>query len=325
MAPEDTDDADAKTRERDSSADKKRRTEDVHEHELPDREHHPIAPLSASAIANGTGRGQEEAERLSKRLIREENQVRAVVVCYDIRESTNLMLNLEDFNGYAIALAQWAATVKYTTTQAGGWFDKFTGDGVLAFWEVVDLNSSAYARVLNSVRSVCHTFMESMYTTVSHRAGSLPAGFGLAVGVDYGRVTLSDLSPPKGFTFHFHRSGTHEDVDLGLKPVTTSVTALGRPVVGAQRLSSAGLAYEILAGPQFAVPLEHDPRRIPPGFDIDRLVVDLKAPFGRQVTYRIRSQSVDRNLRRYFPHLADDRGAGDQRLLVPEPMPHRTH
>lgn len=263
----------------------------------------PVLRLSEGAITWSSGASPAAARRIAARLLRKRNETRAIIVCVDMRQSTNLMLNVEDFDGYARVLAQWIAFAKQVTLHLGGWFDKFTGDGFLSFWEAERLDRKTYSAIFEFLHAINHNFLHEITRDIAHHAGALPAGFGIGTGVDVGKVLLSDLTPPKKFGVTIHHETSVDSTDLGLKPVTSSVTALGRAVVGAARLAEEADPYEILAGPQFGIPIEHDHRLLPAGTSVERVVVAVKNPFGEQSVFRLIPRDLDYELASHVPHL----------------------
>lgn len=253
------------------------------------------------------GVGSQKARDLSVKLVTKENEARVAVLCFDIRNSTRLMLNSEDLNGYATELAKFVADVKTIVNQHGGWFDKFTGDGAIAFWVLDELTQEDFASILTGcVWSMENIWIHYIMPMISHTAGSLPAGFGLGTGIDYGRCLLSDLQPPANFGVNRVDSQTHKTTrfPVGGHPPTLSVTVLGRPVVGAVRLAEAADPFEILANPPFAVPLVHNHRLLPHGCRVSQRKVSLKEPIGDQIAYQIHMRNLDDELASHYPHLS---------------------
>ena len=93
-----------------------------------------VLRLSDAAVAFGRKLSESEAGPIADRLATKGNVAYALVASPDIRDSTTFMLHVEDFDLYGKALASFTAYVGETVVGAGGWFDKFTGDGALVFW-----------------------------------------------------------------------------------------------------------------------------------------------------------------------------------------------
>src|ERR671935_3238936 len=58
------------------------------------------------------------------------------VMAADIRESTLLMKEAVRFELFAKIMDKFVSAVRSGIGTPGGWFDKFTGDGFLAYWVV---------------------------------------------------------------------------------------------------------------------------------------------------------------------------------------------
>ena len=62
--------------------------------------------------------------------------IQMFVMAADIRESTTLMKEAIRFERFAIVMDKFVSSVRLGIRRSGGWFDKFTGDGFLAYWIV---------------------------------------------------------------------------------------------------------------------------------------------------------------------------------------------
>src|SRR5438445_12709377 len=59
--------------------------------------------------------------------------VQMFVMAADIRESTMLMKEAVKFERFAYVMDKFVTSVRQGITRSGGWFDKFTGHGFLAY------------------------------------------------------------------------------------------------------------------------------------------------------------------------------------------------
>src|ERR671918_3212699 len=66
------------------------------------------------------------------------------VMAADIRESTMLMKEAVRFERFAYIMDKFVSSVRQGITKSGGWFDKFTGDGFLAYWLVQSASKEEY-------------------------------------------------------------------------------------------------------------------------------------------------------------------------------------
>src|SRR5262245_4966869 len=62
--------------------------------------------------------------------------IQMFVMAADIRESTALMKEAIRFGEFASVMDRFVSSVRLGIRRSGGWFDKFTGDGFLAYWIV---------------------------------------------------------------------------------------------------------------------------------------------------------------------------------------------
>jgi class 3 adenylate cyclase len=139
-------------------------------------------------------------------------RVNAFVMSVDIRRSTELMLKArspEEFAEFLSVLTQRLITI---ITNHYGVFDKFTGDGVLAFFPEFYTGPESADWVLNAAAE-CHDAFRELYKAHRRIFVSVLKDVGLGIGIDHGTVNLVR--------------------------VANGLTVVGVPVVYACRLSSA--------------------------------------------------------------------------------------
>ncbi len=154
--------------------------------------------------------------------------IQMFVMAADIRESTLLMKEAIRFEQFANVMDKFVSSVRQGIRSSGGWFDKFTGDGFLAYW-IVQPSDGYEERFVQTTGEVAHTanvLIELFHTRVleDFRANSrnLSAGVGLSMGLDAG----------PGY----------------LVKIADELTVVGSPVVGAVRMvTAAALPQEIVA------------------------------------------------------------------------------
>jgi class 3 adenylate cyclase len=254
---------------------------------LPEKKSRPRI-LPTDGIMNSTNLPQSKAATLARSLARKGNFTKTVVVALDIRDSTTFMLHVEDFDTYARILSNFITFVKVAATDRGGWFDKFTGDGALVFWTVPDgLSAKLLAQVLDFAILLQIQFMKTTIPDLRIVAGCMPAMFGLAIGIDYGRCLVSDLRPDPNMKI--------DGKSIQPTSVQNSITVLGRPVVGAVRMVSAASHHEILLneGPgEFWLRLWQEHAHEHPDRRIERVLVPNKDIRGDQFAYRYSDDQI---------------------------------
>ncbi|MGZ8624702.1 MAG: hypothetical protein ACXWYQ_11135 [Actinomycetota bacterium] len=151
------------------------------------------------------------------------------VMAADIRESTLLMKEAVQLERFAKIMDKFVSAVRSGIGTPGGWFDKFTGDGFLAYWIAPSTPKDEYQqRFVEAAGNVAHTahelielFHRRVLEDFRRNSRNLSDGVGLAVGLDAG----------PGF----------------LVEIAGELTVVGPPVVGAVRMVNAA------SGPQEVV------------------------------------------------------------------------
>ena len=154
--------------------------------------------------------------------------VQMFVMAADIRNSTSLMKEAIRFERFAFIMDKFVTAVRRGIRGPGGWFDKFTGDGFLAYWIVRsdDQYDERFVEAAGNMVHSAHTLVDFFHRLVleDFRSNSrnLPDGVGLSMGLDAGPGHL---------------------VQIG-----GELTIVGPPVVGAVRMvTAASRPREILA------------------------------------------------------------------------------
>ena len=170
-----------------------------------------------------------EKEKLLDSVI-EGEPIQMFVMAADIRESTMLMKEAVKFEQFAYVMDKFVSSVRQGITRSGGWFDKFTGDGFLAYWVVQSSSKEEFdERFVEAAGNMTHTaysLVELFHRRVleDFRANSrnLSGGVGLSMGLDAGPGHLVQIAG--------------------------ELTIVGPPVVGAVRMvNAASNAREIIA------------------------------------------------------------------------------
>jgi class 3 adenylate cyclase len=190
------------------------------------------------------------------------NKVDAFVMSIDIRRSTDLMLEAREPQLFSDFIQELAAGLYTVVKRRGGVADKFTGDGLLAFFppflraeliqryqgDVVGVASKPpleMGRQALEAASECHLVFDQLYAHHAHHFHTHSSHAGLGIGIDYGSIHTVAID------------GTP--------------TIIGPPVVYACRLNS-GAAGDTLLN----VGAWHELRSLEPEFSFDQKLVSLK-------------------------------------------------
>jgi class 3 adenylate cyclase len=147
------------------------------------------------------------------------------VLAVDLRKSTELLANLDPMR-FAFRMHQFVNQARIAIRDGGGWFDKFTGDGFLAYW-IEDLRETDEYHVFSpvifddAIPGILDVFTSFVLPLLEEEANSeLPAGFGMGLGLEAGVAVLVE--------------------------VAGDMTILGMPVVDAVRMVSVAEPGEVL-------------------------------------------------------------------------------
>jgi class 3 adenylate cyclase len=152
------------------------------------------------------------------------------VMAADIRGSTMLMKEAIKIERFAFVMDKFVTTVRQGIGRYGGWFDKFTGDGFLAYWIVQSGPDDGYqerfveaaGNIVATARTLIDLFHRRVLEDFRANSHNLPGTVGLSMGLDAG----------PGY----------------LVRIAGELTVVGPPVVGAVRMvTAAGRAKEIIA------------------------------------------------------------------------------
>jgi class 3 adenylate cyclase len=116
----------------------------------------------------------------------------AFVMSIDIRRSTELMLKARDAKLFAEFLLGLTRILREIVLVNHGVFDKFTGDGVLAFFPTFYSGCDAGLLVLQAAEQA-HAAFRSHYNAHRHCFLTVRTDVGLGIGVDFGRVQVVQI------------------------------------------------------------------------------------------------------------------------------------
>jgi len=144
-----------------------------------------------------------------------EKPLRMIVLTADIRKSTFLMKESVSFRKFAQLTGKFIDETARLIKKNGGWFDKFTGDGFLAYWlwPEREREGSLFSEVFGVCHTLLYSFKENAIQLFRENSRNFPAGVGLTLGIDAG--------------------------DAFFVTVAGDLTIVGPPVVGAVRMVNA--------------------------------------------------------------------------------------
>ena len=147
-----------------------------------------------------------------RKLFEQKKPCPSVIMAVDIRRSTELMLKAKDADSYQGFIITLCAQLRQIILDNYGVFDKFTGDGILAFFpEFYSGDDATYLAV--KAADGCHAYFSEHYENNRSCFTTILKDVGLGIGIDYG--------------------------DAHLVNIQDSLTVIGTPVVYACRLSEA--------------------------------------------------------------------------------------
>ena len=143
----------------------------------------------------------------------------AAVLAIDIRRSTEIMLKAKSPKKYAYFISSLCVKMMDIIKTNFGVVDKFTGDGVLAFFPEFYTGPDAIYFTLNSAKK-CNNYFKKHYDNCRTSFSTILKEVGLGIGIDYGETSLVEIN--------------------------NALTVVGIPVVYACRLSNANLGEILL-------------------------------------------------------------------------------
>ena len=194
--------------------------------------------------------GQLSPESLEDLLTRGSTPAEVTVVVGDLRLSSLVLREAVQPSLYARFIIGFTEAVRSLANARDGWFDKFTGDGFIAFW----IHRSDPPPGLVQVPQFCQTVMpaaETLIANLRRNSRNFPVGVGLSLGVDAGPSQL---------------------VRVG-----DSLTVVGSPIVGATRMVASARAGQTLVNVYLGEALQRDRERLAEdGIRVERTVVRTK-------------------------------------------------
>lgn len=220
---------------------------------------------------------------------RSSEMINAFVVSIDIRRSTELMLKARQPKLFADFVTKVSAQMREIVIRSLGVFDKFTGDGILAFFPEFFSGPDAGFRAV-SAAAQCHFVFKKHYRANRHCFSAVLDDAGLGIGIDYGPVQL---------------------VEIGQE-----LTVVGNPVVYASRMGGAPPGITLLNQPAFEQVFE----RYSGYCSFTEDVVEFKHE-GRMIAYRVSPNG--KPFEPVIPQWLKDAREGTQPAAEPRPCRRR--
>jgi class 3 adenylate cyclase len=156
----------------------------------------------------------------------QKTECNAFVIAVDIRQSTALMLKARKPEAFAEFITTLCSDLMRIITDHYGVFDKFTGDGVLAFFpDFYSGDDAAYHAITSAAK--CHESFREHYDRFRKSFSSILTDVGLGIGIDFGSVHLVQMAG--------------------------GLTVVGAPVVYACRLSGAPPGHTYVNQPAYEI------------------------------------------------------------------------
>lgn len=117
------------------------------------------------------------------------NEFEGSVISIDIRRSTDLMLESRSSAEYSEFIFELTRLLKECIIRNFGIFDKFTGDGILAFFPKFYSGEQSILFALRAAKEA-HVIFDSIYKEHRKSFNIVLTDVGLGVGIDFGKVNI---------------------------------------------------------------------------------------------------------------------------------------
>lgn len=162
-------------------------------------------------------------EYITPSFIADMNEKDTIVLVADIRRSQDLMTYGPDDSHYTTMINEFIASIQQIILNNNGIFDKFTGDGFIAYFNesLCELTGSDFYNQMWLTCTEVMRYADSFITEWTKYLRKIPSEpIGLSIGVDSGRIFFSTSS--------------------------NQMMAVGEPSIWATRMCSAGHKNEVV-------------------------------------------------------------------------------
>ena len=122
-----------------------------------------------------------------------DQKVESAIISIDIRKSTDLMLKADDDIEFSIFISELVEKLISIIKSNNGLIEKFTGDGVLAFFPKIYAGTHAIVHCINAAIE-CHGVFEEIYNAYKSKFTAVLSNTGLGIGIDYGNIIIKDIN-----------------------------------------------------------------------------------------------------------------------------------
>lgn len=123
----------------------------------------------------------------------ESNIGKCIVLSIDIRRSTELMLKAKSPQSFTTFISKLSEDLKSIIIENFGIFDKFTGDGILAFFPDFYSGNQGLIYALKAAE-LCHQKFKEIYQECRNCFVTVLKETGLGIGIDYGPATFARIN-----------------------------------------------------------------------------------------------------------------------------------
>ena len=190
-----------------------------------------------------------------RKLFKTYDMFEVIVMSIDIRRSTELMLKAKEPKLYAKFITSFCKELSVRIVSNYGIFDKFTGDGILAFFPDFYSGPDAIYYALKSADE-CHRYFYEHYKKYRKCFTTILKDVGLGIGIDYGKAYLTNIND--------------------------EITVVGTPVVYACRMGGAEAGETLLNQPAYEKVTEKYEQHL----KVEETEINLKHE-GRALAYKV--------------------------------------